>query len=59
MIIPLDPSLEGFAEKRFFSIARQIRARQSDGDSAQIGTIVEAESRDANLRPELNGQAER
>ena len=50
MIIPLEPALEGLAERRFLSLARQMLDRQVAGESEGIGDLVEAE---ANLAPEL------
>ena len=44
MIIPLEPSLEGLAERRFFSFARQMLAQQAEGDPVRISTLVEAET---------------
>ena len=49
MIISLDPNLEGLAEKRFFSVARQILNRQKHGDPERISTIVETEANRAGL----------
>src|SRR6266851_751762 len=59
MIISLDPNLEGLAEKRFFSVARQILDRQKHGDPWRISTIVETEANRAASLRELNGQTER
>ncbi|MET2833052.1 Druantia anti-phage system protein DruA [Mesorhizobium shangrilense] len=59
MIIPLDPNLEGLAEKRFFSVARQISDRQEEGNSRRISAIVETEAARASSLPELNGQTDR
>ena len=50
MIIPLEPALEGLAERRFLSFARQMLDRQAAGESDGIGDLVEAE---ASLAPEL------
>ena len=50
MIIPLEPALEGLAERRFLSFARQMLDRQAAGESEGIGHLVEAE---ASLAPEL------
>ena len=58
MIIPLEPRLEGLAERRFFSFARQILDRQAAGDPRHISALVEAEaSRAAQLR-DLQGQSD-
>ena len=43
MIIPLEPRLEGLAERRFFSFARQVLDRQTTGDTTRIGALVEGE----------------
>ena len=44
MIIPLEPSLKGLAERRFLSFARQVLAWQADRDQDRITALVEAES---------------
>ena len=50
MIISLAPNLEGLAERRFFSFARQVRDQQSAGDPLRISALVETETaRAANL----------
>lgn len=59
MIIPLEPHLEGLAEKRFFSVARQILDRQSAGESQRIGNLVDTEAKRAASLRELNGQTDR
>lgn len=56
MIIPLEPKLEGLAERRFFSFARQILERQGDSDPARIGRLVEVETRRAVGLHDLKGQ---
>ena len=50
MIIPLEPALEGLAERRFLGFARQMLDCQAAGESEGIGDLVEAE---ASLAPEL------
>ena len=51
MIIPLEPRLEGLAERRFFSFARQVLDRQKGGDPVRISALVEGEAKCAsNLR---------
>lgn len=59
MIIPLEPRLEGLAEKRFFSVARQILDRQNEGDPKRIASLVDAEASRASRLRELNGQSDR
>ena len=56
MIIPLEPNLEGLAERRFFSFARQILDRQVDGDTECISALVESEAQQATGLGELRGQ---
>ena len=56
MIIPLEPSLEGLAERRFFSFARQMLDRQLAGDQGRISALVEAEAVRAPELRELKGQ---
>ena len=56
MIIPLEPSLEGLAERRFFSFARQMLDRQRAGDQGRISALVEAEAVRAPELRELKGQ---
>ena len=56
MIVPLEPRLEGLAERRFFSFARQMLDRQADGDSGRISSLVEVEATRASELRDLNGQ---
>ena len=56
MIIPLEPKLEGLAERRFFSFARQMLDRQADGDAERIAALVESETQRTAARGELRGQ---
>ena len=56
MIIPLEPSLEGLAERRFLSFARQVLARQAARDQNRITALVEAETALAPQLRELDGQ---
>ena len=56
MIIPLEPSLEGLAERRFFSFARQMLDRQVAADQGRISALVEAETVRAPELRELKGQ---
>ena len=56
MIIPLEPSLEGLAERRFLSFARQVLARQAAHDQDRITALVEAETVLAPQLRELEGQ---
>lgn len=56
MIIPLEPNLEGLAERRFFSFARQMLDRQAEGDADRISSLVESETRRAVGLGELRGQ---
>ena len=58
MIIPLEPNLEGLAERRFFSFARQMLDRQAQGDADRITALVEAETRRAVGLCELRGQCD-
>ena len=58
MIIPLEPRLDGLAERRFFSFARQVLDRQTAGDPAQIGTLVQAETTRASGLRDLGGQCD-
>ena len=44
MIIPLEPKLEGLAERRFFSFAWQMLDRQAAGDAERIGVLVRSET---------------
>ena len=58
MIVPLAPNLEGLAERRFLSFARQVLDEKTAGDSGRIGALVEAEAtRAAELR-EIKGQCD-
>ena len=56
MIIPLEPNLEGLAERRFLSFARQILDRQVAGDRERITALVEEETVLAPRLRELDGQ---
>ena len=56
MIIPLEPSLEGTAERRFLSFARQVLERQAAGEQVHIGALVETEAAQAANLSELKGQ---
>ena len=58
MIVPLEPSLEGLAERRFFSFARQVLDRQVDGDQERITALVEEETECAPEVRELKGQCD-
>ena len=58
MIIPLEPRLEGLAERRFFSFARQVLDRQTAGDSARISALVEGETTRASGLRDLGGQCD-
>ena len=58
MIIPLEPRLDGFAERRFFSFARQVLDSQSTGDPGRITSLVEDETRGASDLRDLGGQYE-
>ena len=58
MIIPLEPNLEGLAERRFFSFARQMLDRQATGDADRIGALVDDETRRATGLGELRGQCD-
>ena len=58
MIIPLEPNLEGLAERRFFSFAREMLDRQAAGDSDRIGALVDAETQQATGLGELLGQCD-
>ena len=58
MIIPLEPNLEGLAERRFFSFARQMLDRQVEGDSDRISALVESETQRAVGLGELRGQCD-
>lgn len=56
MIIPLEPKLEGLAERRFFSFARQMLDRQATRDSDRIGSLVADETSRASGLRDLGGQ---
>ena len=58
MIIPLEPSLEGLAERRFLSFARQMLDSQAAGDQDRITALVEEESVLAPRLRELAGQCD-
>ena len=58
MIIPLEPSLEGLAERRFLSFARQMLDRQVAGDQERISALVEEETVLAPQLRELEGQSD-
>ena len=58
MIIPLEPKLEGFAERRFFSFARQMLDRQAAGESERISALVETEAARASGLRDLEGQCD-
>ena len=58
MIIPLEPHLDGLAERRFFSFARQVLDRQHTGDSRQIAALVENEASRAPQLRDLKGQSD-
>ncbi|MDD9981623.1 MAG: DUF4338 domain-containing protein [Gammaproteobacteria bacterium] len=58
MIIPLEPKLEGLAERRFFSFARQMLDRQVDRDADRIIALVESETQRAGELGELRGQCD-
>lgn len=58
MIIPLEPKLEGLAERRFFSFARQLIERQADSDVDRIGALVEDETERAPGLSDLTGQCD-
>lgn len=57
MIIPLQPRLEGLAERRFFSFARQMLERQ-DRDPERIGNLVEDETTRVSGLGDLKGQSD-
>ena len=58
MIIPLEPRLEGLAERRFFNFARQVLDRQTAGDSGRISAIVEDETTRASGLRDLGDQSD-
>ena len=55
MIIPLEPNLEGPAEKLFFDIARQILHCQEEGNARKISSIVEEEISRVNSPSDFEG----
>ena len=57
MIIPLEPRLEGLAERRFFSFARQMLDRQAR-DPGRIGNLVEDETTRVPGLDDLKGQSD-
>ena len=58
MIIPLEPRLEGLAEQRFFSFARQMLDRQAR-DPGRIGNLVKDETTRVPGLDDLKGQSDR
>lgn len=56
MIIPLEPRLEGLAERRFLSFARQVLDCQTAGETARIRALVEGETTRASALRDLGGQ---
>ena len=58
MIIPLEPILEGLAERRFVSFARQMLDRQGNGDATRISALVDAETTRASSLRDLEGQCD-
>ena len=58
MILPLEPNLEGLAERRFFSFARQMLDRQTERDPERITALVDSETRQISGLGELKGQRE-
>ena len=56
MIIPLEPSLEGLAKRRFLGFARQVLDRQVAGDQQRITTLVKEETVLVPRLRELAGQ---
>ena len=56
MIIPLEPRLEGLAERRFFSFARQMLDRQKR-DPARIGSLVKNETTRVSGLDDIKGQS--
>ncbi len=56
MIIPLEPRLEGLAERRFFSFARQMLDRQAR-DPERIGSLVKDETTRVSGLDDLKGQS--
>lgn len=58
MIIPLEPKLEGLAERRFFGFARRLLERQADGAADRIGALVESETAEAPRLSDLRDQCD-
>ena len=58
MIIHLEPKLEGLAERRFFSFAQQMLARQAAEDPERIGALVESETQRAVRLQDVKSQCE-
>ena len=58
MIIPLEPCLEGWAERRFLGFARKVLDQQAGGDQEHITALVEEESARARELRELKGQSD-
>ena len=56
MILPLEPRLEGLAERRFLGFARQVLDCQTTGDSTRISALVEDETKRASHLSHLGGQ---
>ena len=56
MIIPLEPKLEGLAERRFFSFAQQMLDRQAAGDAERIGVLVRSETHRATRLQDVEDQ---
>ena len=56
MIVPLQPKLEGHAERRFFSIARQMLDGQAAGDPERISALVDIETTSAPGLSDIRGQ---
>lgn len=58
MIVPLEPNLEGSAERRYFAFAREMLDRQAAGDPERISALVETETKQASSFEDLQGQRE-
>lgn len=58
MIIPLEPKLEGFAERHFLSFARQLLEQQADGNTDRIDALVEGETTRALQLSDVKGQCD-
>ena len=56
MIIPLEPCLEGLAERRFLIFALQVLHEQEDGNKERISELVKSEAECAKEIPEIQGQ---